>query len=415
MLNIIQYKLGLIFHNARYGIQSIFWKKDKSCVLLSSWFGKKFADNSRYLFQYLADNKAELGLKHVVWVTHNEEVLDTLRDMGYEAYLVNSPESIFYHKKCYYHLINNAPLGNSRLTGELLVDYSYGSKRINLWHGTGVIKNVGFESNEYKKKTQKHPSLYRIKNHFFKSSKILKKFVTEAGAWADNYFLSTSETEKEKIKAFFCLPDHRVIVSGYPRDAYLCRHTPQEQEVINIIKKYETIVLYLPTFRSQSDGFDMGKLADTFRPQIAGSNILFIQKAHSAAGISEKYSFNNNILNLESDFDINVITPLTTLVITDYSSILADAMYFNKPVVLYTPDYEQYMTEDRGLASDAELILSSSFRFSDAVEIVDFIINNRFDLRKMKKDNYQEIRERIWGCKDKHIEEIWKDILNQTV
>lgn len=414
MFNKLKNKLLIFSHNLKYGFKSIFWKKDKTCVLFDSWFGVKFADNPRYLYQYLSENRRQLGLSHVVWVTHSEQVLNTLHEMNYEAYLIDSKESVHYHKISKYHFVNNAPIGKGKLTGELLADYSYRSKRINLWHGTGVIKNVGFASNDYKKKTQKFASLYKFKNELYKRSYVLKKFITELGPWADNYFLTTSLTEKEKIKEFFCLSDKRIITSGYPRDSYSCRYTPYEEEIVNQIKEYSTVILYLPTFRTVSDKFSMNELSDAIAPKIKDSNILFIQKAHSAANDQTKFSFKNNVLNLNPDFDINVITPLTSIVITDYSSILADAMYFRKPVILYAPDYEEYVNDDRGLATDAEYILSASYRFGDKYELINYVMENYKTPEKMKKVNYDEVRKRIWGNQDKDISIIWKDILEQT-
>ncbi len=52
--------------------------------------GEKFADNSRFLFQYLHQEKQELLLKRVIWVTRNKNLKDELSEMGYEVYLCGS-------------------------------------------------------------------------------------------------------------------------------------------------------------------------------------------------------------------------------------------------------------------------------------------------------------------------------------
>ena len=78
-------KITVIFENFWMFTRSLMWKRDDSIVLIGAWFGNKFADNSRYLFQYLDKNKEELGLTHVVWVTRNKDTYSILKNMNYES------------------------------------------------------------------------------------------------------------------------------------------------------------------------------------------------------------------------------------------------------------------------------------------------------------------------------------------
>ena len=144
-------------------------------------------------------------------------------------------------------------------------------------------------------------------------------------------------------------------------------------------------------------------------------NILFIQKSHSADKMkSDEYSFEDNILNLGSNFDINILTPLVTFVMTDYSSILADALYHYKPIILYVPDYSEYMNSDRGFSVDAEYLLSAGKKFFDLNSLNKFIEENYNTPNNGKTDNYNDIRLKIWGNENKKIDQIWNDIVAQT-
>ena len=40
------------------------------------------------------------------------------------------------------------------------------------------------------------------------------------------------------------------------------------------------------------------------------------------------------------------------IIITDYSSIMFEEAFIKRPVFLYAPDYEEYITEERGLWLD---------------------------------------------------------------
>ena len=77
------------FKNAVFNVYTIiaqiFVKKDNKTLLIGSWMGRRFADNSRYLFQYLSSNRTQLELEHVVWVTRDAELYDSLIRLGYEV------------------------------------------------------------------------------------------------------------------------------------------------------------------------------------------------------------------------------------------------------------------------------------------------------------------------------------------
>lgn len=64
-------------------LQSHYSGKGKSIVLFGAWFGERIADNPRFLYQHLFDNKEKYGLTHVVWVTRKEEVYQLMDQMGY--------------------------------------------------------------------------------------------------------------------------------------------------------------------------------------------------------------------------------------------------------------------------------------------------------------------------------------------
>ena len=56
-------RIRVIINNIIWLFQSWGWHKDPSIVVMDSWFGQKFADNPRFLFQYLSENKSKLGLE----------------------------------------------------------------------------------------------------------------------------------------------------------------------------------------------------------------------------------------------------------------------------------------------------------------------------------------------------------------
>ena len=224
--------IKLIVHNFILNVQSLTWKRDDSIILVGSWFGNKFADNSRYLYQYLSSQKEKLGLSHVVWVTRNDKVCDTLNSMGYEAYMMNSDESIYFHKHAGWHIICNSYENNP----DIEVQYSCGAKKVQLWHGVGM-KAVGGASN--------------LKNSDSTRIKIIKKIyhalfdnLIYKGRWKKCSVLATSKLHALLMSKVLEIPNEQVFISAYPRHCDCLKYTADEMKVIDRLKKSKRKVIY---------------------------------------------------------------------------------------------------------------------------------------------------------------------------
>lgn len=143
--------------NVSMYIKSLFWKKDDAIVLFGSWFGDRFADTTRYLYQYVSENKEKLGFKNVVWVTRKNDICNMLNSMGYECYMMNSKEALYYHKVAKYHIISNTPLDDGDIKGD---DKGVRTKSWTKTHGHRekcILKNNNIEHWKFMKK----PNLLR--------------------------------------------------------------------------------------------------------------------------------------------------------------------------------------------------------------------------------------------------------------
>ena len=397
----------MIFSNIIMAIRSVFWKRQKDIVLFGAWFGNKFADNSRFLFQYLSENKDALNLKHVVWVTRKENVCKTLRAMGYECYMMDSPESIRYHIQAFMHIVCNSTANSKGFIPDIDIRYSFGAKRVNLWHGVGVVKGVNCASKEYKSRKENHKIIYALKE-FMERFKLYRQFVTHVGGWGDFYFLSPTETDTKQFEQFSYIPRKNFIEALYPRTCPCPKMTDEEKNVLDIMKRYDKVVMYLPTFRTGNNKFDFSLVAENLKDTLAEENILWIQKAHSASNTVLKEEI-GNILNLSPDFDINVIMPYITMLITDYSSAASDARFFYKPVLFYVPDLDDYINGDNGVTENAEELLRGP-QFFSIDELKYGLIKYINNPNSAKPEDYDEIRYKYWGD-NMDMEEIWNKIL----
>ncbi len=419
-MNRIIEKLKVIVSNLAMAIRSLFWKKDSSVVLVGAWFGDKFADNSRYLYQYLSENKSALGLTHVVWVTANEKVCNQLNEMGYESYLFGTKESIRYHKIAKYHMIctNEASMtlryadGSSRiLLGDIEGQYSWRAKKINVWHGLIGAKGAGAKTPEYREATSKHPVMIRLKELFRTKSQLYRKFFNRPGGWGDCYYLSTTPYRTDLLRGLFLLPKSRLIETGFPRVTGVIRYLPVEKQMLNIIKQYKYSIIYVPTFRSMaSKDFDFNKASTELKSYLEKNNILWIQKGHSASNVNcSEPHIDGNIINLPAEFDINTIIPMMTLMITDYSSVAGDAIYYYKPIIYYVPDYDEYLKKDVGFQRDPNEIMCGP-KVKSIFDLEKCIESLLFDTYH-PDEKYMSVRKLYYNDKNS-IDIIWQDIKN---
>lgn len=102
--------------------------------------------------------------------------------------------------------------------------------------------------------------------------------------------------------------------------------------------KGKVVVLWAPTFRGNAaDPQQIGMEDIISLEQTLGDGYFIIRKVHPH--VDNRYQLSNCTILTEQ------LLPVADILITDYSSIVADFMFFEKPYVLYAPDWEQYRKE----------------------------------------------------------------------
>ena len=411
MIKRVIVKTKKIIKNVWMYIYSLFWKKSDGVVLFGSWMGHRYADTSRFLYQYLSKNKNKYNLDHVVWVTREKSIRDQLSKDGFECYMIGSSESTYFHKKARYHIISNFSNSTNDYDGDIDGKYSCRAIKINLWHGTMAMKGVGFAANDYLRKKIRHKLYYKIKEWNRLHLSIIRLIFDQPGGWDNCYYLSTTKKGTETLKSFFNLPTRNFLEIGNPRVCECYYHLPYEDFVLDKMAHYKYIVLYVPTFRRKDSTFDFFEALSLFENQLKSNDILWIQKPHQAAIIKSKTNDNDNILTLPSDFDLNVIMKKISLLITDYSSVVADAMYYKKRILFFVPDLNDYLENDRGLIVDINEIMCGPIvrKKEHLSECILNLLTSSF-----KPDNkYEKIRKEYWG-EDSCFDEIWAKVIKYT-
>jgi len=177
-----------------------------------------------------------------------------------------------------------------------------------------------------------------------------------------DFHLSYSDFCTLLLNSRIGMPIERYVVLGAPRNDYLFKECEED----DYQKSFKKVILYAPTYRednsaskSGSNLFDYrGFSLENFKKYLAEKNYLFIWKLHpneetkihslvNSLDTSNIMLLTDNTLR-EMGKDLYQVLPLTDLLITDYSSIYADYLLLDKPMIFTPVDITSYSTE-RGL------------------------------------------------------------------
>ncbi|MCE7697904.1 MAG: CDP-glycerol glycerophosphotransferase family protein [Methanobacterium paludis] len=166
--------------------------KNENLWVFGAWFGEKYADNSKYLFEYVNENRPEI---RAVWLTKNKEAMKLIKEKGYEVYLKNSIKG--------YGLSFKAGTGILSNSINDVIPYTCGRmKIIQLWHGSPLKKIM----------------MDNTKTHLFQNKLILNLFPFFKKDYTAKMYIAPSEEVKNRIVSAFRVTDQKVKITGYPRN-----------------------------------------------------------------------------------------------------------------------------------------------------------------------------------------------------
>lgn len=197
---------------------------------------------------------------------------------------------------------------------------------IQLWHACGAFKKFGYD-------TEADIPSYYIGNVMANC----------------NIATVSSEICVKPFASAMKLPEDRILPVGVSRtDMYFnnnfnqhCREQFFRQHPEAQDKK---IVLWVPTFRGKPGSAQVCGLEDVLKAQERLRDThYFIIKLHPHSQLHTQGT-NCSIPSEE-------LLPVADVVITDYSSILFDAMIYKLPIILFAPDLKEYV-DNRGFYLD---------------------------------------------------------------
>lgn len=311
-----------VLHVLRFVLNII--PKQNNLILFSSWFGKKYADSSKYIYEYLLTNSSY----KVKWYTLDKSIYKELKSKGLPVVFGNSLKGVYYQLRA-----------KMLVSSIQLSDYNqfflHKCIFLDLDHGFS-LKQVGFAI----------PGTDRE----------IITYLMQIRRGIDYWMSAPTKWCMEKIQECYHVdPDH-IVKCNKPRTDVLFDKALREgkNELVETIKKGRKAIVWMPTHRSCGDvAMPVSKLLDLKRIQsiCEEKNIVFIIKKHFYHKNEIEYLDNYpNIYDLTNeDLDSQVILSQADALISDYSSSYIEYLILDRPIILYAYDKEEYLKDERDL------------------------------------------------------------------
>ncbi len=310
--------------------------------VFGAWQGDRFADNTRFLYQYLRKHHPEI---QAVWFSANPQVVSELRQRGDEAVAINSIRALWIALRA-----RVAVVTHSLRTDIQPLIHSGKTLTVQLWHGI-PLKKIGYDDTRFTNPPQRSPG-QRLKQWLIE---------TVFPFWKETYHLITT-TSRHLIPIFasaFRHPREKIVVTGYPRnDALFHPTTPLS------LPPGERAIIYMPTFRggmgTETDlftpyGFSLSQ-AETLLEKWRAHLFLRLHPVNHPPHHLEAAIHHSHRIHFFNEGDIHSVLAHFKVLITDFSSIYFDYLLLDRPIIFAPFDLEAYLQVDRELYFDYQQV-----------------------------------------------------------
>lgn len=294
-------------------------KKNK--IIFDNFNGKGYGCNPKYIAEEIIRRNLPYDM---VWLVNNlnEEMPQQIRKV--------KKGSI----KAFYEL-STAKIWIDNVRNSKTINKKPNQYYIQTWHGSVGIKAVEKDAEQF----------------------LSKEYVNEAkkDGMITDLLLTNNLWQKEYMRKYFWY-DGEIAAIGTPR-CDIIYDTPNsvKEKVYSSfnLKKDSRIVLYAPTFRSDNNidvyVFDYEKCCEILEKKFGGKYVMLIRLHPNISEYSNQIKYNKTVKNSTDYPDIQELISVSDVIITDYSSVGFEAALAYKPVFIYAPDLDKYVSSERKL------------------------------------------------------------------
>ncbi len=266
--------------------------------------------------------------------------------------------------------------------------YLYHANRIISTHGLWMVAD---ELGILKKLTRKTLKAKRVMiNHGIGFLKNGKKYYHKSTFSLNDLITSLSPKHKNIFTSEYGYLDEEVVITGYPRFDSLVDTSSNS--------KWNNTILFMPTFRDREQ-----KLGSEFKKTQLYKRIRMLIKdkilmksltqsnSHIAIYLHQNIQYYSKYLDCfsrdnvhivrQEEFTVTQLLKMSKLLITDYSSVLFDFVYMNKPFISYQFDYNEFISSRKDkpfidMRKDLPGYVVNSHQ--DLIHLIQNIIKNNF-------------------------------------
>lgn len=263
------------------------------------------------------------------------------------------------------------------------------TKLIQTWHGCGAFKKFGFSTAELdwgisRKEMERYP--------YYKNQWLVSVSAPEAvRAYQDAMHQPPGVIQPLGVSRTDVFFDKTYIRAA--RET-LYGHFPQACG--------KKVILYAPTFRgTQKQAHTLQPDYKAFAEALAAEYVL-VEKHHPFVRKVQKVpeQYRDFARDLTGEMDIGALLCVSDICISDYSSLVFEYALFERPMVFYAPDLQQYFDE-RGFYYDYETLTPGPVCVTQA-QVIDYIKN--VDVL-FEKQRVVDFKQRFMSACDGHATE----------
>ncbi len=293
----------------------LFVKTDNKLILFVSYGGRHYSDSPRYIYETMLKDTRYSDYK-LVWAFVNPQNFDVVHKVKIDTL-------------AYYKCALKARCWITNVMVERALKFS-GKKTYYFFTTHGLLpKLTGYD--------------------LPKGS----SFDTRAKLIYDCCIVQ-SEYEKKVAMTQLKLSEDKIKLYGLPKNDFLANY--KVDDLIRIKKELsipvdKKVILYAPTFREYSSSMEEQFDIDVQKwKEALGDNYVLLYRAHPVVSSSKKRTdgFFFDVTKYEKLEELMIVSDI---LISDYSGIIFDYAIMEKPIILFTYDYEKYI-EHRGLYMD---------------------------------------------------------------
>ena len=336
-----------------FNLSKLLYNRNKRLWVYGCCKGRRFDDNSKYLFEYV--NKCHSESIRSVWLTDKESVAQDIKNAGGEAYVFSSPEGreIACHAGVAIYTHGLDDFGPIPRVG--------GAKLVFLGHG------VGFKQTYNAKLSGGVKFFKKIMDAIFS---FIQRDIT----------ITTSELNKrERLKISGMNDSSHFYITGQPRNDVF--KTVDRNTILNKlgIDTNKKVILYMPTYRNPSMGSDaMERIiremyeSEALSKALISGNYSLIAKLHPVTPHIDIPSRENFRVLGYNEVDSNhELLAAGDILITDYSSCCVDFALLERPVLFYKPDEESFFIHSEKVCDEFfDISMKSSCRTPEELAVL---------------------------------------------